>query len=83
MIAWSWEHFRRSARCLVPSPVLGEGGGECMISVTNSGCGARWTSPPARPGRGTNVDDSKHLGVLQIRGRFRFLRVSSKSNVLL
>jgi hypothetical protein len=30
---------RRCARCLVPSPVLGEGRGECMISVTNSGCG--------------------------------------------
>ena len=45
-------HSRRCARCLVPSPVLGEGRGESMISVTNSGCGARWTSPPARPGRG-------------------------------
>ena len=33
-------HSRRCARCLVPSAVLGEGRGECMIFVTNSGCGA-------------------------------------------
>jgi hypothetical protein len=37
MIAWVMGvHSRRCARCLVPSPVLGEGRGECMISVTNS-----------------------------------------------
>jgi hypothetical protein len=62
-------HSRRCARCLVPSPVLGEGRGECMISVTNSGCGARWTSPPARPGRGRTLLSS--TGVVQEVSRKR------------
>ena len=42
MIAQSWECTPVAALAVwVPSPVLGEGRGECMISVTNSGSGAR------------------------------------------
>jgi hypothetical protein len=44
----------------------------CQVDIT-TGAARAWT----------NVDDRKHLSILQIRGRFRFLRLSSKSNVVL